>query len=164
MTQLSLVALLSLSLFSPSLSFLLQISPGLSAMVTSAPLPELETPLCTWLIFSSNLSAVFSFLMAPKETPELHVGSGGGVRVAGFGGEGAVRQAGPSCGRFDLACEVKAAIETRGWASYLNLPHFKSWARACPTPSPPSSLPPSRRGKGIGGREREREGGRLTLR
>lgn len=71
----------------------------------------------------------------------------GGMEVRGLGG---VR--GPSCGRFDLAREVKAAIEARGCASYLNLPHFKSRVSAPPTPS---SLPPSHRGKGIGGERKE---------
>jgi len=54
--------------------------------------------------------------------------------------EGLKACGGPSCGRFDLSWEVKAVIEARGCASYLNLPHFKSWVRARPTPS---SLPPT---------------------
>lgn len=104
--------------------------------------------------------------MAPKETPELcargREGEREGAEEVGRWGlevRRAIRQAGPSCGRFDLAWEVKAAIETRGCASYLNLPHFKSWARACPTPSLPS-LPPSVRP--VEGKERS--GGRLNLR
>ena len=62
-----------------------------------------------------------------------------------------MRQAGPSCGRFDLAGEVKAAIETRGRASYLNLPHFKSRGESMSDPLPLPSRPVEGKELGMGG-------------
>lgn len=65
---------------------------------------------------------------------------------------------GPSCGCFDSAREVKAAIEARGRASYLNLPHFKSRAKGSSHSFLPPSLPHIE-AKELGESERERERG-----
>lgn len=82
---------------------------------------------------------------------EREAGESVGFFVVGGGGGGAMRQAGPSCGRFDFAWEVKAAIETRGRASYFNLPHFKSRGESMSDPLPLPSRPVEGKELGVGG-------------